>query len=86
MSSICKGMLVIEYTGELISNTRMHMCKNKTYSLNVCTDIHNCVINSSIYSNKARYINHSCYPNCEFVSFIKNDLLAIGVVACCKGW
>ncbi|MEX0930575.1 MAG: SET domain-containing protein-lysine N-methyltransferase [Candidatus Paceibacterota bacterium] len=56
-----KGQFVIEYTGELISNDEADRRANK-YLFEINTKW---TIDGSARSNTARYINHSCRPNCE---------------------
>ncbi|MEX1027311.1 MAG: SET domain-containing protein-lysine N-methyltransferase [Candidatus Paceibacterota bacterium] len=59
--TIEKGQFVIEYTGELISNDEADRRGNKyLFELNS-----KWTIDGSARSNTARYINHSCRPNCE---------------------
>jgi uncharacterized protein len=58
---IPKGVCIIEYKGRTIS-------KEEEYSINskYLFEIHSRkTIDGSIRSNVARYINHSCRPNCE---------------------
>lgn len=62
---IKKGEQIIEYTGPIIDDDEakklggrylFELGKNKN-------------INGSVRSNTARYINHSCQPNCEPVNY-----------------
>ena len=58
---IPKGKRIIEYTGPLISNEEVEISRGK-YFFGVNTKWS---IDGSPRNNIARYINHSCKPNCE---------------------
>lgn len=59
--NIQKGNYVIEYTGELISSDEANRRGGQyLFELN-----DNWTIDGKERKNKARYINHSCRPNCE---------------------
>jgi uncharacterized protein len=60
-SPIPKGACIIEYTGR--PATRKQMATNKGKYLFWTSD--STMIDGNIPSNKARFINHSCVPNCE---------------------
>ena len=56
-----KGRCVVEYTGRLLSVTAMRASKGKyLFKINETK-----TIDGWQKSNIARYINHSCRPNCE---------------------
>ncbi|HEX6965695.1 MAG TPA: SET domain-containing protein-lysine N-methyltransferase [Gemmatimonadaceae bacterium] len=68
---IRKGTRIIEYTGERISNdeadkryddTKMKRHHTFLFSLDDGT-----CIDAAVNGNEARYINHSCDPNCQAV-------------------
>lgn len=68
---IRKGTRIIEYTGERISNAEAdrrydedEMSNHHTFlfTLNRRT-----VVDAAVGGNEARFINHSCAPNCEAV-------------------
>ena len=61
LSAIPKDHQVIEYTGKKISSDEADLRGGK-YLFTVTKKI---VIDGSTRSNLARYINHSCRPNCE---------------------
>lgn len=73
---IKKGEFVIEYTGVPLTNEEADARPNR-YLFEVSSKV---TIDGSGRDNKARYINHSCRPNCEanikkgriFISAIKN--------------
>ena len=61
--SIAKGDFVIEYTGEKIT----HSVANERRGKYLFTLNSRYVIDGRGRENLARYINHSCKPNCEAV-------------------
>ncbi len=73
---IKKGSCIIEYVGEVIDNKEANKRGGK-YLFQTSANRH---IDGTTRSNIARYINHSCRPNCEadtirgrvFISAIKN--------------
>ena len=68
---IPKGTRVIEYTGERVS----HAEADRRYEHKDVADNHTflfivdgrTVIDAGVGGNEARYVNHSCVPNCETV-------------------
>ncbi len=60
-SPIKKGSCVVEYTGRALSESEM--CTNNSKYLFAISDKK--MIDGRGKSNGARYINHSCRPNCE---------------------
>lgn len=58
---IPKGSFIIEYVGEHISHEESDRRGGK-YLFTLSDDI---VIDGKARTNTARYINHSCRPNCE---------------------
>lgn len=68
---IAKGTRIIEYTGEKITNAEAdrryddeHMQRHHTF-LFILTE--RTVVDAAYEGNEARFINHSCDPNCEAV-------------------
>ena len=61
---VSAGTFIIEYTGELISPERMKIRSSK-FLMNVVTWLHDLYIDASHFGNIARFINHSCNPNCR---------------------
>src|SRR6185503_8913178 len=59
---IKKGKCVIEYTGKMITDAQVEKINSNLYLFEVGK---NKTIDGAGRSNKARYINHSCKPNCE---------------------
>ena len=58
---IPKGACIIEYTGRPVSKTEQEKNQGKYFFWTG----KNTMIDGNIKENKARYINHSCAPNCE---------------------
>jgi uncharacterized protein len=63
---IPKGRRIIEYTGERVSWEAAPDDKNDPHTFNFGLD-NGDVINPEIGGNDARWINHSCNPNCEAI-------------------
>ena len=61
LESIPKARCVAEYTGRVISPREEYTSRSK-YLFEVTKKI---TIDGNIQGNLARYINHSCKPNCE---------------------
>ena len=69
LKRITKGTRIIEYKGKLISDkeadrrySRMHEHSPHTMLFSIEDGL---VIDATRYGNSARWINHSCAPNCE---------------------
>lgn len=69
LTRIPKGTRIIEYTGERISHAEADrryddatMKRHSTYLFVVSSRT---VIDATVAGNEAKYINHSCAPNCE---------------------
>jgi uncharacterized protein len=68
---IRKGTRIIEYLGERVS----HAEADRRYESKATTDAHtflfivdsSTVIDAGVDGNEARFLNHSCNPNCESV-------------------
>lgn len=60
-TDIKKGTFVIEYTGEKITNAEADR-RGGRYLFNIDSKW---TIDGKEHHNTARYINHSCRPNCE---------------------
>ncbi len=69
---IRKGVRVIEYKGELITQTeadqRYENTDDRTSPILLFQVDKRFVIDAGVNGNEARFINHSCDPNCETVS------------------
>ena len=64
LKAIPAGKRIIEYTGPLVSNEEVERRTKGKYFFGVNTKWS---IDGSPRSNTARYINHSCRPNCDAV-------------------
>jgi SET domain-containing protein len=68
---IRKGTRIIEYTGERISNAeadrRYDEDKMRRHHTFLFTLNRRTVVDAAVGGNEARFINHSCAPNCEAV-------------------
>ena len=71
-----KGERVAEYIGRALSNAEMHTSRSKyLFEINSRK-----MVDGAVRENIARYINHSCRPNCEaevrrgriYISAIRN--------------
>ncbi|MFZ2523041.1 MAG: SET domain-containing protein [Minisyncoccia bacterium] len=59
--AIPKGKCIIEYVGVSVSDKEMETINSK-YLFEISKKL---TINGNVSWNKAKYINHSCRPNCE---------------------
>jgi hypothetical protein len=69
LRKIGKGERIIEYTGERISHDecdRRYPADDSSHTMLFTVD-KNAVIDATRIGNSARWINHSCRPNCESV-------------------
>jgi uncharacterized protein len=66
MQFIAKGRRIIEYTGERVSWEAAPDDDNDPHTFNFGLD-NGKVINPEVGGNDARWINHSCNPNCEAI-------------------
>jgi len=64
-SPIKKGQCVIEYTGKVLTKEE----DESSSSLYLFLVNKHKTIDGAARSNKARYINHSCRPNCEITIY-----------------
>jgi len=68
---IPKGARIVEYTGEKISadeaDRRYPLDENASHHTFLFTLDEDTVIDAGVKGNAARFINHSCAPNCEAV-------------------
>lgn len=61
LEDIKKGTCIIEYVGRTISKDEQYTSRSK-YLFEINSKK---TIDGAVRSNTARYINHSCTPNCE---------------------
>ncbi|XP_035476266.2 histone-lysine N-methyltransferase ASH1L isoform X2 [Scophthalmus maximus] len=83
--SLRSGQFIIEYLGEVVSEqefrSRMmeqYFAHSGQYCLNLDSGM---VIDSYRMGNEARFINHSCEPNCEMQKWSVNGVYRIGLFA-----
>ncbi|XP_068603624.1 histone-lysine N-methyltransferase ASH1L [Brachionichthys hirsutus] len=83
--SLHSGQFIIEYLGEVVSEqefrSRMmeqYFSHSGQYCLNLDSGM---VIDSYRMGNEARFINHSCEPNCEMQKWSVNGVYRIGLFA-----
>lgn len=85
-SSIRKGRFLVEYVGEVIDMDELAR-RSKKYKRDgnihqyVMSLIHGTVIDSTIKGNWARFINHSCEPNCVAEKWLVNGEYRMGIFA-----
>lgn len=85
---IKKGDFVIEYVGELIDeaecNRRMEIKMDRGdttfYFLTIDKER---IIDAGPAANHARFMNHSCQPNCETQKWVVNGQTKVGLFAIC---
>ncbi|VDK68183.1 unnamed protein product [Onchocerca ochengi] len=83
--NIDKGQFICEYIGEVVSMETFNI-RNRTdyryqqnhYALNLCPGF---VVDAYHKGNIARFINHSCAPNCEMQRWSVNGHYRIGLFA-----
>ncbi|CAF0854976.1 unnamed protein product [Adineta ricciae] len=85
-STIRKGRFLAEYVGEVIDMDELAR-RNKKYKRDgnihqyVMSLIHGTVIDSTMKGNWARFINHSCEPNCVAEKWLVNGEYRMGIFA-----
>ena len=92
--NIAKGVKIIEYVGEKVSKAegdkrsekriKKYLKSKETGSVYIFELNKKFDIDGSPLYNKARYINHSCDPNCE-VEIIKNEIWICSIKKIRKG-
>ena len=85
LEDIAKGRFVIEYVGEVINNTeleaRMKATDRSTKHLYYLSLDDKDTIDASRKGNLARFINHSCEPNCVTDKWLVLSETRIGIFA-----
>ena len=80
-TAIPRGQIVTEYVGELIDYAEAVRRNDKThrnYSEYILEVKKNLFIDAARFENQARYINHSCEPNC-IIKTIKNRAFIVSI-------
>ena len=86
VASIRKGRFLVEYVGEVVDMDELAR-RSKKYKRDgnvhqyVMSLIHGTVIDSTIKGNWARFINHSCEPNCVAEKWLVNGEYRMGIFA-----
>lgn len=83
---IRKGQFIIEYLGEVFSiDSEIGRARLEKYKTQPCTYLmstsHNEVIDPARKGNMARFINHSCDPNCETQKWNVMGEVCVGIFA-----
>eukprot|EP01132_Coremiostelium_polycephalum_P011342 gene11342-13889_t len=83
-NNVKKNDFIMEYCGEVISKTtclqRMQQSENEKYFYYLTLDSKEC-LDASKKGNLARFINHSCDPNCETQKWTVDGEIKIGIFA-----
>ncbi|XP_013868611.1 histone-lysine N-methyltransferase ASH1L isoform X2 [Austrofundulus limnaeus] len=83
--SLRSGQFIIEYLGEVVSEQEFRnrmMQQYFSHSGHYCLNLDSgMVIDSYRMGNEARFINHSCDPNCEMQKWSVNGVYRIGLFA-----
>uniref|UniRef100_A0AAV2K7R9 Histone-lysine N-methyltransferase ASH1L-like n=1 Tax=Knipowitschia caucasica TaxID=637954 RepID=A0AAV2K7R9_KNICA len=83
--TLSSGQFIIEYLGEVVSEHEFRSRMMEQYfshSGNYCLNLDSgMVIDSYRMGNEARFINHSCEPNCEMQKWSVNGVYRIGLFA-----
>lgn len=83
---ISKGSFIMQYVGEVfyvdsdLGKKRQEMYKHSTCTYMMRTD-NGEVIDPTFYGNIARFINHSCDPNCVTRKWTVNKETMVGIFA-----
>ncbi len=62
LKSIKKGQTIVEYIGKRVNDAKADTLSNR-YIFEVKKNVN---IDGSSHKNLARYVNHSCKPNCDY--------------------
>ncbi|XP_054168749.1 histone-lysine N-methyltransferase NSD2-like [Oppia nitens] len=88
LEDIKKGQFVIEYVGELIDEDECErrlkeMATNNESNFYFLTIDKDNIIDAGPKGNLARFMNHSCQPNCETQKWMVNGATRVGLFAVC---
>ena len=75
---------VIEYIGEVISRSEYKQRLATEYAIDTeasyyCMELGRCIVDAYKKGNKARFINHSCEPNCECMVYKVNGMERLAI-------
>lgn len=84
LENVPSGSLIVEYIGEVIDRKefklRFNQMKQKNEEHYYFFSIgQNSFIDSILYGNESRFINHSCSPNSQSIKWIVEGLPRIGI-------
>jgi histone-lysine N-methyltransferase NSD2 len=88
LEDIKKGQFVVEYVGELIDEEECERRLNEMVSNNqtnfyFLTIDKERIVDAGPKGNLARFMNHSCQPNCETQKWMVNGQTRVGLFAVC---
>lgn len=79
------GNFIIEYVGEVIDDAELTNRKRRYQNLRreslYFMKVPLGSIDAMVYGNPARFINHSCDPNCQTRKWLVKGLVCIGIFA-----
>ncbi|KAL3641217.1 hypothetical protein CASFOL_016185 [Castilleja foliolosa] len=84
LEDISQGQFLIEYVGEVL-DVHVHEARQKEYALNGHKHFYFMTLNGSevidacTKGNLARFINHSCEPNCRTEKWMVNGEVCVGL-------
>ncbi|KAI5147947.1 hypothetical protein ENBRE01_0007 [Enteropsectra breve] len=78
--AIQQGSLIFEYTGEVIGKCvsdkrELKYKQNGIKSIYMFTINEDMIIDATLKGNKARYMNHSCNPNCMTITYTEEKVV-----------
>ncbi|OWZ16521.1 Histone-lysine N-methyltransferase [Phytophthora megakarya] len=86
-TAIPSGVFVLEFVGEFIFEEEKHRRRqyHQDYMIEIpytTTDGKNVFIDPTNRGNEARFVNHSCQPNCSFIPSQCGKQIRIGIFSC----
>jgi histone-lysine N-methyltransferase SETD1 len=84
--SVSGGSKIIEYVGEYVGKAEVAARKKKRYGTNMwyiakVGSSEDLYVDASVIGNTARFINHSCIPNCRFETWFVDSKPRLIVVS-----
>ncbi|MGM5480654.1 MAG: SET domain-containing protein [Nanobdellota archaeon] len=77
IQDIPKGTSIVEYKGKILSKDKAEeraQYHRKHGELWIFTLNEDCDVDGSRQNNEARFVNHSCKPNCEAVNYDEEEI------------
>ncbi|KAG1688844.1 hypothetical protein DVH05_003021 [Phytophthora capsici] len=84
MTDIPKGSFVLEYVGELIDELEFRERSDVSYVVRLkakTTTGESLYLDAGKFGNKARFVNHSCRPNCVLEEYRWKGYIRLGIFA-----